>query len=131
GTARIPPKVSLRLAADSRKGLAVSTSKRRGAAASGAGDALTGICHPARALRRDPACRFDTTFCGSTRGGGMLRQRWQRPHWMNARLRNLAVLLTVLAVVPVDAPARTTTSQTLGPSRTGAVVRELRFQQSR
>ena len=50
---------------------------------------------------------------------------------MNARLRNLAVLLTVLAAVPADAPARTTSSPTLGPSRTGAVVRELRFQQTR
>ena len=50
---------------------------------------------------------------------------------MNARLRNIAVLLTVLAVLPADAPARTTSSPTLGPPRTGAVVRELRFQQSR
>lgn len=50
---------------------------------------------------------------------------------MKVRLRNIAVLLTVLAVVPADAPARTTSSPTLGPSRTGAVVRELKFQQAR
>jgi hypothetical protein len=50
---------------------------------------------------------------------------------MNARLRALAVLLTVVATVPADAPARTTTSPTLGPARSGAVVKELRFGQSR
>ena len=50
---------------------------------------------------------------------------------MNARLRGLAVLLTVLATVPAEAPARTTSSATLGPVRSGAVVRELRFQHTR
>jgi hypothetical protein len=50
---------------------------------------------------------------------------------MKAGLRNLAVLLTALAILPADAPARTTSSPTLGPSRTGVVVRELRFQQTR
>jgi hypothetical protein len=50
---------------------------------------------------------------------------------MNAGLRNLAVLLTALAITSADAPARTTSSPTLGPSRTGAVVRELQFQQTR
>ena len=51
---------------------------------------------------------------------------------MNARLRALAVLLTVVAIVPADAPARTTSSSpTLGPARDGTVVKELRFGQSR
>ena len=50
---------------------------------------------------------------------------------MNARLRALAVLLTVVAIVPADAPARTTSTPTLGPARTGAVVKELRFQETR
>ena len=50
---------------------------------------------------------------------------------MNARLRALAVLLTVVAIVPADAPARTTSSPTLGPARTGAVVKELRFGETR
>jgi hypothetical protein len=51
---------------------------------------------------------------------------------MNARLRALAVLLlAVLTTVPADAPARTTSSPTLGPARSGTVVKELRFGQSR
>ena len=51
---------------------------------------------------------------------------------MNARLRALAVLLTVVAIVPADAPARTTSSSpTLGPARDGTVVKELRFGHSR
>ena len=50
---------------------------------------------------------------------------------MNARLRALAVLLTVVAMVPADAPARTTSSPTLGPARSGTIVKELRFGQSR
>ena len=50
---------------------------------------------------------------------------------MNARLRALAVLLTVVAIVPADAPARTTSTPTLGPVRSGTIVKELRFGQSR
>jgi hypothetical protein len=50
---------------------------------------------------------------------------------MNARLRALAVLLTVVAIVPADAPARTTSAPTLGPVRSGTIVKELRFGQSR
>jgi hypothetical protein len=51
---------------------------------------------------------------------------------MSASLRALAVLLlAVVAAAPADAPARTTSSPTLGPARSGAIVKELRFQQSR
>jgi hypothetical protein len=50
---------------------------------------------------------------------------------MNARLRALAVLLSVVAMVPADAPARTTSSPALGPARSGTIVKELRFGQSR
>ena len=50
---------------------------------------------------------------------------------MNAKLCALAILLTVVATVPADAPARTTASPTLGPARTGTVVKELRFGQTR
>src|SRR5262245_1784854 len=50
---------------------------------------------------------------------------------MKASLRNLAVLLTALATLPANAPARTTSSPTLAPPRTGAGVREVRFHQTR
>jgi len=50
---------------------------------------------------------------------------------MNAKLRALAVLLTVMTTVPAYAPARTTSTPTLGPAPSGAVVKELRFGQSR
>lgn len=51
---------------------------------------------------------------------------------MNRALRVLAVALTVLAVIPAEATARTKSwPQTLGPERSGAVVRELKFEQTR
>jgi hypothetical protein len=51
---------------------------------------------------------------------------------MNAILRALGLLLlAVLTTVPAYAPARTSSSPTLGPARSGTVVKELRFGQSR
>ena len=51
---------------------------------------------------------------------------------MNAALRVLAVVLTVLAAMPAGATSRSKSwPQTLGTERSGAVVRELKFEQSR
>ena len=51
---------------------------------------------------------------------------------MNSRLRALAVLLlALLTAAPANAPARTSSSATLGPAPSGTVVKELRFGQSR
>jgi hypothetical protein len=51
---------------------------------------------------------------------------------MNAKLRALGILLlAVLTTAPAYAPARTSSSPTLGPARSGTVVKELRFGQSR
>ena len=51
---------------------------------------------------------------------------------MNAALRVLAVVLTVLAAMPAGATSRSKSwPQTLGAERSGAVVRELKFEQSR
>src|SRR5262245_26174560 len=63
-----------------------------------------------------------------------LERRLCRPqvrNAMNAKLRALAVLLTVMMTVPAYAPARTTSTPTLGPAASGTVVKELRFGQSR
>ena len=99
-------------------------------------DALTAVCDPRRRYAKDalapltphsvgPFGRRGTLETQST-GNAAVRNA------MNARLRALAVLLTVVAIVPADAPARTTSSSpTLGPARDGTVVKELRFGQSR
>jgi hypothetical protein len=50
---------------------------------------------------------------------------------MNRALRILAVALTVLAAMPAEAAARTGWTPATGQGRSGAVVRELKFQDAR